>query len=230
MPTIGIADKTTLDAINTKVGETSDLRTVASIFGKLVELGYYNQSYTSETVHGKLGQNTSSADTNTVFGYLKVIVDYVNDLESRITAARAAKLDDILDWAGLTPTYTELSTSSGSLVTVVNVSGKGLASVGVISSDTTAQIAGAKLTVDGVVISNVAAVAGFAQANPLGPRMFGMGGSSTIAPISGWGVTRWSTGADVIIALPWIGFKSSLLFEVVADGANAIIGKAVVLA
>lgn len=196
MAEIGIADKTTLDAVAAYVDELESRLTAA-------RAGYLD----------KLDMNVSQAARG---------VDY--------TAARAAKLDDILDWAGLTPTYTELSTSSGSLVTVVNVSGKGLASVGVISSNTTAQIAGAKLTVDGVVISNVAAVAGFAQANPQGPRMFGMGGSSTIAPISGWGVTRWSTGADVIIALPWIGFKSSLLFEVVADGANAIIGKAVVLA
>lgn len=89
MPSIGIADKTTLDAVNTKVGTNADAAGTSTLFARLAQIAGYTD--TLETLIGTA--SPTSGDLTTVFKGLKLIADYVDELESRLTAARAGYLD-----------------------------------------------------------------------------------------------------------------------------------------
>jgi len=109
MPEIGIADKTTLDAVNTKVGTNADAAGTSTLFARLAQIAEYTD--TLETLIGtanpssgdlttlfkglklmetKVGLNTDGAGTSTVFARLAQIVGYVDTVESLIGTANPA--------------------------------------------------------------------------------------------------------------------------------------------
>ncbi|HOV79352.1 MAG TPA: hypothetical protein PK728_04540 [Bacillota bacterium] len=80
MPSIGIADKTTLDAVSTKVGVNTDVAGTSTLFARLAQIAAYVD--TLETLIGTA--SPTSGDLTTLFKGLKLIADYVDTLETKL--------------------------------------------------------------------------------------------------------------------------------------------------
>ncbi|AOT70695.1 hypothetical protein [Geosporobacter ferrireducens] len=114
MPQIQIADKTTLDSVNTKVGTNVDTSGTVTVFARLKQIYDYLTTNLSTTraskidvidtvnttvntvntnvssINSKVGTNIDVAGTTTVFGRLKQIYDYMS---TNLTTTRIGKLD-----------------------------------------------------------------------------------------------------------------------------------------
>ena len=130
-----------------------------------------------------------------------------------------------------TPTVASLETTNSSLQTVVNVTGSGIATVGICSSSNTiSRQARAVITVDGVVIDDTAQAA-LAIASQDGGRVFGLSSIRRLyAPIGNWGVIRSDVAAGTSVpTTPSIGFKESFKFEMSTTSGAEISGTVVVI-
>ncbi len=105
MPQIGIADKTTLDTVNTNVGSNADAASsTGSVHAKIKELR-------------TLVDDLETRLTAVRAGYL----DYLNNLNTRLTDTRAGKLDLVgttSDSAGTTTLFARLAQIAGYTDTV----------------------------------------------------------------------------------------------------------------
>ena len=135
------------------------------------------------------------------------------------TPARAALLDRLdmsisqsgFPWDRARPVGAELVTSLASLQTVVSVTGRGLAKIGITSADTTTKQARVVITIDGVVVSDFADASLAFAGVMMGYGSGAVGGFGNYGPVSEHNVYE----------IPYIGFRSSLLVQVsTTSGGN----------
>ena len=103
-------------------------------------------------------------------------------------------------WDRARPVGVELITSFSSLQTVVSVTGRGLARIGVSSSDSTTREARVVITIDGVVVSDAILEVTSVM---MGYGSGAVGGIGNYSPVSQFHVYE----------IPYIGFRSSLLVQ-----------------
>lgn len=167
---------------------------------------------TLDAVKALIGANTDPAGIATLFARMALLAGYVDELESRLTAARAAKLDAIHNWGDFRPQTAQIvNYTSTTYGTVINVTGRGVAFVqiyhnGAYTGNKT------KITVDGTVLQEHT----WSTASS-GPYTYGIPPLNTG---SGY-IDNWATGSNSQHWLAWIGFKTSFLYQVAGGGGSA---------
>lgn len=134
--------------------------------------------------------------------------------------------DRQVDWQGKSPTFARLVTAAAALQTVVDVTGSGVAVVGICASAT--RQARAVITVDGAVLEDYADAA-LARAVNDGFRVYGSGGFN-FPPLGNWGVQWNSSTGGTLLPTPLIGFRTSFRYQISTSSGGDIIGVAVVIA
>ena len=114
-------------------------------------------------------------------------------------------------WDRARPVRAGLVTSLASLQTVVSVTGRGLAKIGIASVDGTTRQARVVITIDGVVVSDFADASLATAGAMMGYGSGAVGGIGNYAQVS----------QNQVYEIPYIGFQSSLLVQVsTTSGGN----------
>lgn len=123
MPEIGIADKITLDQVKTLIGANTDVAGTLTLFARLAQIAGYTDQVEGfvDALESNLGTTGDAANANgTVLARLAEL------LNNRLTAARAAKLDQITAWQSKQPNFIANKVASTTYTTLVNVTGSGI--------------------------------------------------------------------------------------------------------
>lgn len=131
-----------------------------------------------------------------------------------------------MDFAGKTVQTANLSSSSASLVTVIEVIGEGVASVAIQGGSGATRQARAVLTVDGVAVEDYSNV-GLAIDSDFGINVFG----AAVPGMTGkWGLVGVTASRVAISGTHWIGFKDSFKYEISTSSGSNVTAVAEVLA
>lgn len=140
MPDIGIADKTTLDAVNTKMGATGDAANASgSIFARLAEM--LTNRLTAARAAFLDAAISSRAPSSTALS------------TATWTAARAANLDNIEIVHTNVPAMADYSNGSavaGTFYTVLDITGSGILHKAAVNGGTNLIGHRLRITIDGV--------------------------------------------------------------------------------